>query len=122
MKPWLGYAVPFLLGLLGSALGGAIVVLPTLAGIAVKIESTDARVDQLERSRVTGHEASALRDRIFALEQGTTTPISREARSELDEHRRQIGELRHLVLDLLAKMKRNESRATVPPRVVPKGG
>ena len=122
MKPWLGYAVPFLLGLLGSSLGGAIVILPTLAGITVKIESTDARVDQLERSRVTSYEASALRDRIFALEQGTTTPISREARSELDEHRRQIGELRHLVLDLLAKMKRNESRAIVPPLVVPKGG
>ena len=115
MKPWLIPALAsFLLGLLGSAVVGSVLVLPALS----RIETTQA----------------AIVERVRRLENGDSTPISKEARGELNAHEREIAELRREqrdgfselrreISDLrlsLTKLRKDDSRVFAP--IQPKGG
>lgn len=105
MKQWIVPAiVSFLLGLLASAMAGAVLVLPALSRIEAAQDAQSVRIANLES--------------------GQTTPISAQARDAIEELRRGLAatntRLDALALSL-AKLRKDDSRAIVKP-MVPKGG
>ena len=111
LSPWVSQVLGSLLaGLLLAGAPGALIVLPRLAAIEKGDESQSIRISNLESGR--------------------TTPISAEATARLNQHDRELAELRIMVRDLtvridslLAREKRREdSLHGVQPGSRAKGG
>ena len=110
---WLVPLASFLLGMLGTSVMASLLIGPRLSSLEEAVRM---------RTEIEASVHSALRDRITALENGSMTPMAAETRAMFSQHERRMDRIESMVLEMLAKMKRNESRATVPQRVAPKGG